>query len=74
MDGLIETLIWLVIALAMAVYGSHKITRLTNEVNEARRFGRYRAEEAPWVGRDGGGLSGRTRTPEAPMRHQADST
>ena len=33
--------IWLGIALSIAVYGSHKITQLTQEANEARRLGQY---------------------------------
>ena len=41
MDAFQEMLIWLGIALAIAVYGSHKITQLTCQANAARRFGHY---------------------------------
>ena len=44
-DAFLEMVIWLGIALAMAVYGSHKITQLTHEVNEARRFGQYELKQ-----------------------------
>jgi serine/threonine-protein kinase len=41
LDAILEMVGWLAIALAIAVYGSHKIAQLTHEVKEARRFGQY---------------------------------
>ncbi len=41
LDAFVEMVIWLGIALSIAVYGSHKITQLTQEANEARRLGQY---------------------------------
>jgi eukaryotic-like serine/threonine-protein kinase len=44
-DAFLEMVIWLGIALAMAVYGSHKITQLTDQANQARRFGQYELKQ-----------------------------
>jgi tRNA A-37 threonylcarbamoyl transferase component Bud32 len=41
MDPLVEMVLWLAIALAIATYGSHKIGELTKQANEARRLGQY---------------------------------
>jgi eukaryotic-like serine/threonine-protein kinase len=40
-EAFLEMTVRLGLALAVAVYGSHKIRQLTTEVNEARRFGQY---------------------------------
>ncbi len=44
-DVLFEMAVWLVIGSSMAIYGSHKITRMRQQAYEARKLGQYRLKQ-----------------------------
>ena len=69
---LVEMVIWLGVSVAIAIYGSHKITVLREEAMAARQTRTVSVEATFGRGRHGRGLPGRTRAAQAPLRSQGD--
>ncbi len=53
---LAESTMWMIISVAMAVYGSQKITTLREQALAARKLGHVPADSSPWERRHGRGL------------------